>query len=55
MPTDEKMLKYARRHWNETRGGQHDALGTSWWYFEVADDGRVIRQVEQYESGVLLH
>lgn len=49
------MLKHARRHWNETRGDQHDALGTSWWYSEVADDGRVIRQVEQYESGVLLH
>lgn len=37
------------------RGDQYDAWGTSWWYFEVADDGRVIRQVEQYESGVLLH
>jgi len=49
------MLKHVKRHWNETRGDQHDAWGTSWWYFEIADDGRVIRQVEQYDSGVLLH
>ncbi|GGZ05135.1 hypothetical protein GCM10007388_43420 [Pseudoduganella plicata] len=49
------MLKHVKRHWNETRGDQHDDWGTSWWYFEVAADGRVIRQVEQYESGTLLH
>jgi len=49
------MLKYVKRHWNETRGDQQAAWGTSWWYFEVADDGLVIRQVERYESGVLLH
>lgn len=49
------MLKHVKRHWNEIRGDQHDAWGTSWWYFEVAVDGRVIRQVEQYESGLLLH
>lgn len=49
------MLKHVERHWNETRGDQHSHWGTSWWYFEVADDGLAIRQVEQYESGVLLH
>lgn len=49
------MTKHVKRHWNETRGDQYDAWGTSWWYFEVADEGRVIRQVEQYESGALLH
>lgn len=49
------MLKYVKRHWNEARGDEHDTWGTSWWYFEVADDGSVIRQIEQYESGVLLH
>jgi hypothetical protein len=49
------MLKYVKRHWNETRGDQHDSWGTSWWYFEVAYDGEVTRQVEQYASGALLH
>lgn len=49
------MLTHVKRHWNETRGDQHSDWGTSWWYFEVADDGSVTRQVEQYESGALLH
>jgi hypothetical protein len=49
------MLKYVKRHWDETRGDQHNGWGTSWWYFEVTDDGWVTRQVEQYDSGVLLH
>lgn len=48
------MLRYVKRHWNETRGDHHDGWGTSWWYFEVAEDGAVTRQVEQYESGALL-
>ncbi len=42
------------RPWNETRGDQYDGWGTSWWYFEVADDGQVTRQIEVYESGALL-
>lgn len=49
------MPKHVKRHWNETRGDQHEGWGTSWWYFEVADDGCIIRQVEHYESGTLLH
>jgi len=53
--TKNKMLKHVKRHWNETRGDQHDGWGTSWWYFEVTNDGQVVRQVEQYESGELLH
>jgi len=48
------MPAYAKRHWNELRGDAHDAWGTSWWYFEVDDQGRVLRQIEQYESGVQL-
>jgi hypothetical protein len=28
--------------------------GTSWWYFESADNGCVTRQVEEYASGALL-
>jgi len=45
------MPTYVKRHWNELRGDAHDAWGTSWWYFEVDDTGRVLRQIEQYESG----
>jgi hypothetical protein len=48
------MPSYVKRHWNETRGDKYDAWGTSWWYFEVDDDGWVIRQIEQYDSGMLL-
>jgi hypothetical protein len=48
------MLTYVKRHWNETRGDAHDAWGTSWWYFEVDDNGRVLRQIEQYDAGVSL-
>jgi hypothetical protein len=48
------MPTYVKRHWNETRGDEHDGWGTSWWYFEVVDDGSVLRQVEQYDSGVQL-
>ena len=49
------MLRFVKRHWNETRGDQHDGWGTSWWYFEVAENSLPTRQVEQYFSGALLH
>jgi len=49
------MTTYVKRHWNELRGGEHDAWGTSWWYFEVDDKCRVLRQIEQYDSGVRLY
>lgn len=48
------MPIYVKRHWNETRGDQYDAWGTSWWYFEVGTDGWVTRQIEQYNSGMQL-
>lgn len=48
------MLTYVKRHWNELRGDEHDAWGTSLWYFEVDDEDRVLRQIEQYDSGVRL-
>lgn len=48
------MPTYVKRHWNETRGDEHDAWGTSWWYFEVDDAGRVLRQVEAYDAGMRL-
>jgi len=48
------MRRYLKKHWDETRGDNYDAWGTSCWYFEVDLDGRVIRQIEQYESGPTL-
>jgi len=48
------MPTYVKRHWNELRGDEHDAWGTSWWYFEVDNEGAVVRQIEQYDSGVCL-
>lgn len=48
------MATYVKRHWNELRGDEHDAWGTSWWYFEVDDRGCALRQIEKYHSGVLL-
>lgn len=48
------MPTYAKRHWNDLRGDEHEAWGTSWWYFEVDDEGGVLRQIEQYDSGVRL-
>lgn len=47
-------LNYLKRPWNETRGDEYDAWGTSWWYFEVGSDGSVSRQIEQYAVGVFL-
>ncbi|WP_141830613.1 hypothetical protein [Herbaspirillum sp. SJZ107] len=48
------MPTYVKRHWNQTRGDEYDAWGTSWWYFEVDPDGWVTRQIEQYDGGVRL-
>lgn len=48
------MPAYVKRHWNELRSDEHDAWGTSWWYFEVNDKGWVLRQIEQYDSGMRL-
>jgi hypothetical protein len=47
-------MEYFCFHWEESRGDQHDDWGTSWWYFEVADDGYVERQIEQYANGTCL-
>jgi hypothetical protein len=48
------MPTYVKQHWNELRGDEHDLWGTSWWYFEIDDEGSVLRQIEQYESGMCL-
>ena len=45
---------YVKRRWNESRGDTYDNWGNSWWYFEVCADGSVVRQIEEYDSGVIL-
>jgi len=47
-------MRYFRRFWNETPGGNRHAWGTSWWYFETDAKGCVTRQIELYESGLIL-
>jgi len=49
-----RMPKYLKRYWNEGRGDEYDSWGTSWWFFEVAENGDVTRQAELYEVGRLL-
>ena len=48
------MPSYIKRQWEEPRGDQYDVWGHSWWYFEVEEDGTVLRQIEQYDSGIVL-
>lgn len=38
--------RYYKRRWEESRGDDHDDWGRSTWYFEVADDGYPVRQIE---------
>ena len=49
------MSIYYRRPWDEPRGDEFDAWGTSLWFFEVGSDGFPTRQLELYASGVALH
>lgn len=46
--------RYFRRRWEESRGDQFDDWGASVWYFEVDAEGYPLRQVEVYDSGVVL-
>lgn len=48
------MPSYVKRRWNESRGDEFDSWGKSWWYFEVEIDGAVVRQIEQYDAGIVL-
>ena len=47
-------LRYFERSWDESRGDEYDSWGRSTWYLEVGDDGYPARQLERYESGVVL-
>lgn len=39
------------RRWAESRGDALDHWGESTWWFETTDEGTVVRQIEQYDSG----
>ena len=47
-------MRYFRRFWDETRGDEFDSWGTSWWFFEIDEDGYVIRVLQHYGGGQIL-
>ena len=47
-------MLYYKRHWDENPGGKQSHWGTSDWYFEVGQDGYAVRQIEVYQSGIVL-
>jgi hypothetical protein len=47
-------MRYFKAYWDESRGDEFDSWGRSWWYFETDDTGNVLRQIEKFESGVIL-
>jgi len=48
------MYQYYKRPWNDDRGDDYSHWGASVWFFEVGEDGFPVRQLEVYESGVIL-
>ena len=44
-------MRYFKRRWGEARGDAYDHWGTSTWWFAVDANGRIVRQLEVYESG----
>jgi len=48
-------VNYFKYVWEESRGDDYDNWGTSTWYFEVDEDMRVVRQIEIYSNGNVLH
>ena len=47
-------LSYFKRRWDECRAGEYASWGCADYYFEVAPDGTVTRQMEIYDSGAVL-
>ena len=47
-------MRYFRRPWDELRGDEHDAWGTSVWFLEIDDEGWIRRQVQVYDTGPTL-
>lgn len=48
------VSRYFRRRWDESRGDDFDIWGCATYYFETAEDGWPVRQVEVYDSGRVL-
>jgi hypothetical protein len=48
------IMRYYKGRWDEDRGDEFASWGMSDWYFEVAPDGTVVRQMEVYDGGVVL-
>ena len=47
-------MRYFKRFWDETPGGERDHWGHSWWFFEVDERGEAQRQIEQFTNGLTL-
>lgn len=47
-------MKYFKRYWEEVRVEDDKNWGKSVWYFETDNNGLPIRQVEEYENGIVL-
>jgi hypothetical protein len=47
-------MRYFKRAWDETRGDEFNAWGTSTWMFETDDEGNAVRQIELYANGSVL-
>ncbi len=45
--------QYYKRFWNELRGDMYTGWGKSWWYFETAPVGTILKQIEEYENGIV--
>jgi hypothetical protein len=48
-----KHNRYYKRFWDETRGDEYADWGKSWWYFETDANGVILRQIEEYENGIV--
>lgn len=48
------MHRYYKRFWDENRGDEFSEWGTSLWFFEIDEKGFVMRQMEIYQSGIVL-
>jgi hypothetical protein len=44
---------YFKRHWDEPRGDQFDSWGQSLWLFETDGEFWPMRQIVQYDCGVV--
>ena len=45
--------QYYKRFWDEKRSDKNTDWGTSWWYFETDAAGNILKQLEEYENGVI--